>query len=32
MKEEYNIDHEYYTPPVLDIGASGGQFLLEYYD
>lgn len=27
----YNIPHEYYIPPGLDIGASCGQFLLDYY-
>jgi adenine C2-methylase RlmN of 23S rRNA A2503 and tRNA A37 len=29
--DKYNISHEYYTPPGLDIGASCGQFLLDYY-
>ena len=27
----YGIDHEYYIPPGLDIGASCGQFLMDYY-
>lgn len=27
----YGIKNEYYTPPGLDIGASCGQFLLDYY-
>lgn len=27
----YNISSEYYIPPGLDVGASCGQFLLEYY-
>lgn len=27
----YNIPFEYYIPPGLDIGASCGQFLLDYY-
>ncbi len=26
-----NIQHEYYIPPGLDVGASCGQFLLDYY-
>lgn len=30
--DKYSIDHEYYIPPGLDIGASCGQFLLEYYE
>lgn len=29
--DKYQISHEYYTPPGLDIGASCGQFLLDYY-
>lgn len=29
--DKYNIQHEYYIPPGLDIGASCGQFLLDYY-
>ena len=29
--DKYSIDHEYYIPPGLDIGASCGQFLLDYY-
>jgi len=29
--DSYNIPHEYYIPPGLDIGASCGQFLLDYY-
>lgn len=29
--DKYNIEHEYYIPPGLDIGASCGQFLLDYY-
>jgi len=29
--DRYNIDHEYYIPPGLDIGASCGQFLMDYY-
>lgn len=27
----YNIKHEYYIPPGLDIGASCGQFIIEEY-
>jgi len=27
----YCIKNEYYTPPGLDVGASCGQFLLDYY-
>ncbi len=30
--ERYGIKHEYYIPPGLDIGASCGQFLLDYYE
>lgn len=30
--DKYNIKHEYYIPPGLDIGASCGQFLLDYYE
>ncbi len=26
-----NIPHEYYIPPGLDVGASCGQFLMDYY-
>lgn len=29
--DKYNIKHEYYIPPGLDIGASCGQFLMDYY-
>jgi len=29
--DKYNISHEYYIPPGLDIGASCGQFLMDYY-
>ena len=29
--EKYNIQYEYYIPPGLDVGASCGQFLMEYY-
>jgi len=29
--EKYNIKHEYYIPPGLDIGASCGQFLMDHY-
>jgi 23S rRNA (adenine2503-C2)-methyltransferase len=29
--DKYNIAHEYYIPPGLDIGASCGQFLMDYY-
>jgi len=29
--DKYNINHEYYIPPGLDIGASCGQFMLDYY-
>jgi 23S rRNA (adenine2503-C2)-methyltransferase len=29
--DKYSIQHEYYIPPGLDIGASCGQFLLDYY-
>jgi 23S rRNA (adenine2503-C2)-methyltransferase len=29
--DKYSIDHEYYTPPGLDIGASCGQFLMDTY-
>ena len=28
--DKYNIDHEYYRPPGLDIGSSCGAFLLDY--
>lgn len=28
---KYNIPHEYYIPPGLDIGASCGQFLMNEY-
>ena len=28
---KYNIGYEYYIPPGLDVGASCGQFLMEYY-
>jgi len=28
---KYNIEHEYYIPPGLDVGASCGQFLMEEY-
>jgi 23S rRNA (adenine2503-C2)-methyltransferase len=28
---KYSIEHEYYIPPGLDIGASCGQFLMEEY-
>lgn len=30
--DKYRIEHEYYIPPGLDIGASCGQFLLDYYE
>jgi len=30
--DKYNIQHEYYIPPGLDIGASCGQFLFDYYE
>jgi len=30
--DKYNIQHEYYIPPGLDIGASCGQFLMDYYE
>ena len=26
-----SVKHEYYVPPGLDVGASCGQFLLDYY-
>ena len=29
--DKYNISSEYYIPPGLDIGASCGQFLMDYY-
>jgi len=29
--DKYNIDHEYYIPVGLDIGASCGQFYMDYY-
>ena len=29
--EKNNISHEYYIPPGLDVGASCGQFLMDYY-
>lgn len=29
--DKYGIKHEYYIPPGLDIGASCGQFLMDYY-
>lgn len=29
--DKYNIQHEYYIPVGLDIGASCGQFLMDYY-
>ena len=29
--DKYNIDHEYYIPPGLDIGASCGAFLMDSY-
>jgi 23S rRNA (adenine2503-C2)-methyltransferase len=29
--DKYNITHEYYIPVGLDIGASCGQFLMDYY-
>jgi len=29
--DKYNIQHEYYIPPGLDVGASCGQFLMDYY-
>ena len=28
---KYGIYHEYYVPPGLDVGASCGQFLMDYY-
>jgi hypothetical protein len=31
MFPDTGIEVEYYTPPGLDIGASCGQFLLDYY-
>jgi 23S rRNA (adenine2503-C2)-methyltransferase len=30
--DKYSIVHEYYIPPGLDIGASCGQFLMDYYE
>jgi 23S rRNA (adenine2503-C2)-methyltransferase len=29
--DKYSIAYEYYIPPGLDVGASCGQFLMEYY-
>jgi 23S rRNA (adenine2503-C2)-methyltransferase len=29
--DRHNIKHEYYVPPGLDVGASCGQFLMDYY-
>jgi len=29
--DKYNILHEYYIPPGLDIGASCGQFIMDQY-
>jgi 23S rRNA (adenine2503-C2)-methyltransferase len=29
--EKYDIKYEYYIPPGLDVGASCGQFLMDYY-
>ena len=29
--DKYNIESEYYIPPGLDVGASCGQFLMDYY-
>lgn len=29
--DKYSIKSEYYIPPGLDIGASCGQFLMDYY-
>jgi 23S rRNA (adenine2503-C2)-methyltransferase len=29
--DKYSIEFEYYIPPGLDVGASCGQFLMEYY-
>ncbi len=29
--DRYGIQHEYYIPPGLDVGASCGQFLMDYY-
>lgn len=29
--DKYGIQHEYYVPPGLDVGASCGQFLMDYY-
>lgn len=29
--KHYQIPHEFYTPPGIDVGASCGQFLLDYY-
>jgi len=29
--DKYGIQHEYYIPPGLDVGASCGQFLIDYY-
>lgn len=29
--EKNGIEHEYYIPPGLDVGASCGQFLMDYY-
>lgn len=29
--DRYNIQYEYYVPPGLDVGASCGQFLMDYY-
>jgi len=28
---KYSIEHEYYIPPGLDVGASCGQFLMDEY-
>lgn len=29
--EKYGIQHEYYVPPGLDVGASCGQFIMDHY-
>lgn len=30
--DRYGIESEYYVPPGLDVGASCGQFLFDYYE
>ena len=29
--DKYNISHEYYIPPLIDVGGSCGMFLMETY-